>query len=358
MHRSTCFTFASDLTALSGVAREEVFAAHTVLIERNLLNNLVESVRFRGLGTSNGVAARLMQRICARSLAFGKLVEQITVDEIVEGKRQLGVAGMADSRRTVERGLSVLVDMGLVVRFSADAGRRVFYGVNLPKVLADIQALFAPVRMTSPVAEKALHEVKRLSGIFQPVAWLYGAIKDVVIKSFYEFKSQLAQAVEKCGGVMSKLSEAVRGAVARADSAKNARRARKAARPYDKDPAAALEEWNRQVEMRADLYPQYLPHATAKDKSMMKALLKELRAKGYDDDKVRELIEAVVDSWSRYREVGFQCADTSYQKSLPRVPDFAFFYRYRRELLNLLLPVSLRDRLDGVVRKKAICFEW
>jgi len=335
MHRAACFAFAGDMTAVSGIEREDVFAASNVLLDRGLLDVAINGRKFRGRGTSNGVVHRVLRSICLRSLPFGKLFEQITVDEIIHGKPQLGVFPTHDSRRTVERALSVLVEDGYLVKFSADSGRRVFLGLNLPKVLEDILSMFDTIKVTSSVTDKALQEVRRLSGCFRAVVRFYDAIKGAVIRSLREFRN-------KVEGIMETLKEAVAGAVARAEAVKVAKRAKKASRPYDKDPSAALEEWNRQVEMREGDYPGYLPHATVKDKSMMKALIKEFRAKGHDDEKIREIIETVIERWRHYRECGFQASGTGYHKSVPVNPDFAFFYNHRRDLLPLLVPAGVR----------------
>lgn len=226
-----------------------------------------------------------------------------------------------------------------LIRFEADGGKKVFYGLNLPHLLEELAQVVSKTEAHGASAIRRTKSVLFLREVFAKTAEFFRFLSNSVIRNFRSIKEELKT---RLGGAVATLREVTQMAAQKAASATTKWREKQASKPFDKNPGAALEFWNNQAVMRRDVYPSFQPQVTARARGMMKTLLRELRALELDDDKIRERIEFLIENWRLVTNTAFRSDRTGGTRVIPADPSFDFFFANRIELQRLFGDMARR----------------
>lgn len=363
-YRSELYSLAGEISASAGLEPSFFSDAKILLADANLLNAAVGR-DVRGKGTNHGTATAILSQILSITLPFQKLVEFITVGELVRGSttRMLPPAGC--SERTVRRALHVLEQEGYLVRVVSDLGRTVFYGLNLPVLIERLAEALRDVPM--PKEGTTAHDqrlrLERVHRICSQLHRWYATLKQLTEKALEALRESLKTLRRAAGGAMAGLQESVKQAKERSAAARADRRSRKAnAASFFHEKRGklkgsgrdALEFWNAQAEARSDQYPGFSAKSTKKMQGMMSNFLMELK----DDDspeeatrKIRNYFEDVIENWKAIGGTSIYEQKYGTHKRVPKNPSFEFFYTFRAELKAKLAERKIRLE-EGKTKKR------
>lgn len=338
MKRRVCFDFSAEASAMACVADGDFLLAHKSLVQDGMLATLFRGKKLSGLKTPTALSCLL--EIGERTLRWCKLVEQIKMYELRDGLPMLNTRGVGVHENTIRTYLKRLCELGYVIRFEADGGKKVFYGLNLPNILNEIAGVVSKIEAHGRSSINRTKTVLALRDVFAKTAEFFRFLNKSAIKSFRIFKEELKS---KVGGAVATLQEVTKEAAQKAATATTKWREKQAAKPFDRNPGAALEFWNNQAIMRKDVYPTYQPQVTARARGMMKTFLREQRESELDDAQVKERIEFFIENWRLVRNTAFRSDRTGGTRVIPVDPSFEFFFANRVEMQRVF---------DGLARSR------
>lgn len=344
-YRAELYTLAGEVSASACLDGSFFSDAKILLSDANLLNAAVGR-DIRGKGVTHGTATAILGQILSITLPFQKMIEYITVNELVQGSltRMLPPAGC--SERTVRRALHVLEREGYLIRVVSNWGRTVFYGLNLPVLVSRLREALkdVPLPKEGTTARDQRDRLDRVHAVCNRLHRWYATLIQITEKALDGIRKSLDSLRRAAGGVMAGLEESVKQAKERSAAARADRRQKKAQRSsffHEKrgklkgSGGDALEFWNSQVEARADQYPGFSAKSTGKMRGMMSNLLMELKGEDSPEEatrKIRDYLEDVIENWHRF--AGSTIYEQKYgtPKRVPKDPSFDFFYTFRAEM--------------------------
>lgn len=280
-----------------------------------------------------GAEPACFRHVMRRTLRFRKIVEQINVQDIVNGMPSIDIEEACYSESTVRRALRRLVESNLLIQLETEGGRVRFYGINIPFVFKMLLDLWKGVKPRGISAEDQVERLRQLEPLIEGCEIYYDRLMAISADDLSTFERNVETLCEEFKN--------------EADSKEKKRQA-KALRPLTGKQAGkvVIEQWNLQVEYREEMYPQAATYNTGKMRGMARNWVKELKEQGLDDAAIRARIERIVDIWYHHRGKHFQNPITGGGRNVPPVPNFEFYYANRQALDPMFLG-TLPDRDYG-----------
>jgi hypothetical protein len=349
--------------------------------------NGVDHLMYTVSGAKSRAHGFIMRAVAMRTLDRKKPFECIRVRQLLDGM-PINKQSQADcSERTLRRGLHNLCKEGLLVRFTSEDGCDCFYALNVEEIMKRLKSYIDKLSATSSAkAAGALYKSVIESDDFRKLTKIIKYFAGRVIDDIVKFKCKIAKlmravlqdvveipvraadavqtattvtchAVQNIGRtVVANLAQNVANAKNTACEAANKRQSSIAGRTILNeqtgfiDAAAGMALWHKEVR-DADSYRGYVEKTTSKVNGMMKNWLKELKAQGYDEPGIRDLIKSCVQGWegtvqSQKKIPGVSKTGKPYQTEMMRTPDFEFYYAHRTALTPMLISWSTQGFLD------------
>jgi hypothetical protein len=339
----------------------------------------------------------IIRAVTCATIRWGKPYELLSARNIVEGKPESSIPKSDCSHRTIQRGLKELCANGLLLRFTANQGRNIYYALNLEKAMSILRGHVEsrPARSSfSETARRLYSEIvnsedfKKLVRIINDFAGrvirdINGFLRELdtmanaamcavhevaekvretssgamrVTRDISQKSIEIVQQYSESG--MAKLLDIVKKGKMRAKETAMKKNASLAGRTIICDTGyidsqAALALWHKEVH-DTDRFPDYVVKNTPKIRGQMKHWLKELCAQDFVEADIRDLIHSCAFRWSwivRRREKipGVSREGRPYSVLPPSTPDFEFFYANRSAMIPLL-----RNRSAALAEAQAV----
>jgi len=243
-----------------------------------------------------------------RTLGRGKLVDRATMSDLRLGIPDLGITPLEYTDPTIKYSFDLLVYVGL---------------------------------MSRKVSTIRVHTLSMLTYITlannRVIHWLeYLGISDAICDYLKSAKEMAKMDLEH---VVSKARDA-------ADSAAWYKDERRSNNPIVKangsvDAKAALFFFKGCIESNTGR--PVIINLSPKTTSMMSRFLSDRLYEGFDEDGIRDILSQIVAIWPSLRQSSLQATDLSktgaryiVKPTVPSKPDFAFFYRFQSEILDIM----------------------
>jgi hypothetical protein len=315
-------------------------------------------------------------------LKWGKPFECIRVRQILRGMEESNLRPVDLSERTIRRGLHSLCSHGILVKFASKDGCDCFYAFNVGEIMRRMKCSVESLKKNcvESIRYRELYKFVTESEDYRKLVKIINYFAGEVIDDIVKFKERISElmcaVLRNVAEVQARTANAVQTAAATAchavqnvgrtvvaNLAQNVANAKNAAREVANrrqnsiagrtilnektgfvDAAAGVALWHKEVR-DADCYRGYVEKTTSKVNGMMKNWLKELKAQGYDEPGIRDLIKSCVQGWegtvrSQKKIPGVSKTGKPYQTTMVQTPDFEFYYAHRTALTPMLISWS------------------
>ncbi|WP_027192067.1 hypothetical protein [Fundidesulfovibrio putealis] len=292
----------------------------------------------RGTGMSTQNASAMLRFISTRTLAFNKPFERLTLKE--------AAAGCRFSSRTAQNAFDWLVAQGYLFKMCRqDDGSECYYGLNLKKIHEGVR----------PIIDKLNHK----TNAWRDLADLHGLAAGPVFdrmcaytasfanRLIHGLRSFITKAQEAYRTIMNDLMSMLTSAKAKSQETAKAKSAKKAEEPLFTQNGKAngkvgLETWYKAVADKE--YEGCVRNMAGKMRGLMGYYVTELRNDGYDDEAIHLTLANIVAKWrwipsalNRLQVTTKNCK--TFRVSIPKDPDFEFFFTHRKDMTPVLRSV-------------------
>ena len=296
----------------------------------------------KGCGSSHRIITDVLYHVFHRTVPFSKVVEQITYKEIRDGIPSLLIRSSGMSKPSAYNTLKALSREGILVKATADWGRSVSYGLNLPKIFGLIwEAVKDSCPKKGTPADEERERIRFLKEATEKIAFFYDMVKEIAVSTYDCLWREVCNIRNKFGEKMGRLKETIVEAAERSKKASARRIEKRGAYPLFEDGkpkgGRLVDFFNGAAMKRKEDYPGFVPVKTGKLCGMASNWLNELKAEFESEAAIRGFVEDVVENWKSIAGTPFTAGEYNFEKVVKDVPDLAFLYRWRKDLRPLIV---------------------